>query len=172
MTVRATLHCCSVCLGLKSLKAAWLYSIIGPAGVSRYRGSSPYCIIAVFPMRETINLAYKHSGLKSQLCIFFFFCPHPSLSHIHTLGIYHLHCNCLRWLHLSPELRSMNHFPVPRRQVLAPRWSFASEKSSCGFVWASSQPASRRWPSNTCTQTGNLRLHEPPSPVILSSPRL
>lgn len=76
-----TTHSSKICAlhnCVKSLKAAGLCSIVGPAGVSRHRGSWPYCIIAVFPMRETINLAYKHSGLKYR---FFFFSLPKSHTH-------------------------------------------------------------------------------------------
>ena len=70
----------------------------------------------------------------------------------YTLWTHQLNCNCLYWL--SPERHGMNHSSPPPRPALTPRWSFTSERSSAGFVWACSQ----LWPSNMWAQTGNLCL--------------
>ncbi len=131
--------------------------------------SSQHWIITVCLWEEIINTANMYTELKSQLsqtAVFLFFLSlHPSPTHIHTLRIHQFDCNCLYWLQLSPELHGMNHSSPPSWQAFTPRWSFASERNSAGFVWASSQ----LWPSNMWTQTGNLCLHESYSPVMFCS---
>ncbi len=142
-----SVNLCSVQLELRPLNAPlslcvpWLAPHEGQSGAARVLPAlNHHCL----PVRRNYNYTELESLLRQTAVFLCFFSLHPSLTHIHTLRVHQVNCNCLYWLQLSPELHGMNHSSTPLWQAFALWWSFTSEKRSAGIAWASSQ----LWPSN------------------------